>query len=30
MTHTFPLEEAKKAVETAKSGEGTKVMLQIG
>ena len=30
ITHTFPLEEAKKAVETAKSGEGTKVMLETG
>jgi len=28
ITHTFPLEEAQAAVETAKSGEGTKVMLK--
>ncbi len=30
ITHSFPLEEASKAVETARSGEGTKVMLAVG
>ena len=29
VTHVFPLEEAPRAVETAKSGQGTKVLLRV-